>query len=114
MDIIYRLGEASVAEVLKYLPEPPGYNSVRVILRILEEKGYLTHTQEDQRYIYKPVELPEKAQQSAMQHLLKTFFAGSAPKAVSALLDMSVHKLTDGELSELSQMIEKAKKERKK
>ena len=114
LDIIYRLGDASVTDVLKNIPEPPGYNSVRVILTILENKGYLKHKKEGQRYIYYPTELPEKAKKSALQHLLSTFFEGSPPKVVSTLLDMSPSGLSRKELDELSKMIEQAKKERKK
>jgi len=111
MDIIYKLGEAGVADVLKKLPDPPGYNSIRVLLTILEKKGYLTHKKEGQRYIYVPTEVPAKAKRSALDHVTKTFFDGSAPKVVSALLDS---KITEAELSELSKLIEQAKREMQK
>ncbi|NIR48607.1 BlaI/MecI/CopY family transcriptional regulator [candidate division KSB1 bacterium] len=111
MDIIYKLGEASVTDVLNKLPDPPGYNSIRVLLTILEKKGYLTHRREGQRYIYVPTELPDKAKHSALDHVIKTFFDGSKPKVVSALLDS---KITERELNELSKMIEQAKRERQK
>ncbi len=111
MDIIYKLGEASVADVLKKLPDPPGYNSIRVLLTILEKKGYLTHKKEGQRYIYVPTEVPAKAKRSALDHVTKTFFEGSTPKVVSALLDS---KITERDLIELSKLIEQAKRERQK
>lgn len=114
MDIIYRLGEASVADVLDHLPDPPGYNSIRAILKILEDKGRLTHRKESQKFIYIPTVQPDKAKRSAMAHLVHTFFEGSAPQAVSTLLDMSAENLSDKELQTLSEMIEKAKAERKK
>ncbi|MCG8604110.1 BlaI/MecI/CopY family transcriptional regulator [bacterium] len=112
LDIIYRLGEGSVSDVLKQIPDPPAYNSVRVILTILENKGYLSHRQEGQKYIYSPTELLDNAKKSALKHLVSTFFEGSAPKAVSTLLDMSAANLSEAELNELAQMIEQAKKER--
>ena len=112
MDIIYQRGEASVADVLTNLPDPPGYNSVRVLLRILEDKGYLSHRQEGQRYIYLPTVLPEKAKRSELERLLRTFFEDSTPKVMSALLDISASKMSEKELDELSQMVEQAKKER--
>ena len=111
MDIIYKLGEAGVADVLKKLPDPPVYNSIRVLLTILEKKGYLTHKKEGQRYIYVPTEVPAKAKRSALDHVTKTFFDGSAPKVVSALLDS---KITEKDLGELSELIEQAKRERQK
>lgn len=114
MDVIYRLGEASVAEVLDEIPAPPGYNSIRVILTILENKGYLKHRKEGQRYIYQPVLVPDKAKQSVLKHMLTTFFDDSATQVLSTLLNMSTTKLSDVEIKELSQMIEQVKKERKK
>ena len=114
MDIIYKLGEASVLEVQRKLPDPPGYNSVRVLLTILEKKGYLKHKKESQKYIYLPTVLPEKAKRSMLEHVMGTFFDGSAPKLVSTLLDMSVSDLSKKELAELSKMIENAKREKKK
>ena len=109
MDIIYQLGQASVADVLDKLPDPPGYNSVRVLLNILEKKGYLTHHKKGQKYIYAPVELPDKTKNSALDHIVNTFFGGSTPRAVSALLDADLSK---GELDELAAMIEKAKQKK--
>ncbi len=114
MDIIYRLGEASVANVLEALPDPSGYNSVRVILTILEKKGYLIHNKEGQKYVYTPTELPEKTRRSVLKHLMSTFFDGSTPQILSTLLDMSASELSEKELDELSEMIEKAKKEKTK
>ena len=112
MDIIYRIGEASVADVLKNLPDPPGYNSIRVILTILEDKGHLKHRQEGQKYIYMPIEKREQAKKSALRHMVATFFEGSAPNVLSTLLDISASRLTEEELEELAAMIEKAKKEK--
>jgi BlaI family penicillinase repressor len=112
MDAIYRLGEASVAEVLEEIPDPPGYNSVRVTLTILERKGHLKHRKKGQKYIYRPVFVSERARRSALKHILSTFFEDSTPKVLSTLLDMSASKLTEEEMDELSLMIQNAKKEK--
>ena len=114
LDAIYRLGQGGVSDVIKHIPDRPAYNSVRVILTILENRGYLRHHKEGQRYIYTPTERRDNAKKSALKHLVSTFFDGSAPKAVSTLLDMSASKLSQEELNELSEMIEQAKKERQK
>jgi len=111
MDIIYHLGEATVAQVLERMPDPPGYNSVRITLGILEKKGYLRHRQDGQRYVYAPVVPPEKAKRSVMGHLLKTFFAGSTSHAVLTLLDMSSSRISDAELDEIAAWIEQARAE---
>lgn len=112
MDIIYRLGKASVSEVLQHLPDPPAYNSIRVLLGILEKKGYLRHQKDGQRYIYEPTELPERAKESALKHMVKTLFQGSASSVVATLLDLPL-RWSQGDLEELSEIIEKAKTERK-
>jgi len=111
MDAIYKRGQATAAEVLEGLPDPPSYSAVRAMLRLLEEKGFLTHEQDGQRYVYKPTLSREKARQSAMKQMIQTFFDGSTEQAVAALLDMSKSKLSDSELGRLSELIQKARKE---
>ncbi len=111
VDILYSRGRASVAEVLEDLPDPPSYSAVRAMLRILEEKGHLEHDQEGPRYLYRPTLPRSKAQKSAMERIVRTFFDGSAERAVAALLDLSASELSDQELGRLAELIEQAKKE---
>ena len=111
MDIIYRLGEASVSDVVARMPDKPAYNSVRVTLGILEKKGFVRHRQDGQRYIYRPAVSPEKATESAVSHLLRTFFGGSPSKAILTLLDMSSERLSQTDLDQLAEWIEHARKE---
>jgi predicted transcriptional regulator len=111
MDIIYRIGQATAAEVMENLPEAPSYSAVRAMLRLLEEKGYLKHEQDGMRYIYLPTLSREKARQSALRQLVQTFFDGSTEEAVAAMLGMSKNKLSDDELARLSSLIDEARKE---
>lgn len=111
MDVLFRLGEASAADVMEGLPDPPSYSAVRALLRILEEKGQISHTQDGPRYVYRPTVAPEKASRSALRHLLRTFFDGSAERAVAALLDDASDDLTDAELDRLATLIEHARQE---
>src|SRR5262245_6450601 len=46
MDVLYRRGRATAAEVRKEMPDPPGYSAVRAMLRVLEEKGHIRHEEE--------------------------------------------------------------------
>jgi predicted transcriptional regulator len=110
MDIVYELGEASVADVLRRMADEPSYNSVRVTLGILAKKGHLKHHSDGRRYIYSPTLPREKASQSAVTNLVKTFFDGSPSRAILRMLDMSSGRLTDEELDEIAEMIEKGKK----
>jgi predicted transcriptional regulator len=114
MDVVYRLREAGVAEVQAELPDPPGYNSVRVTLTILERKGFLKHLKKGKRYIYRPVLVPDRAKVSVLKHLQKIFFEDSPTRVISTLLDMSASQLSDKEIDELSHMIKEAKKRRSK
>ena len=111
MDIIYEAGEATAAQVLERLPNPPSYSAVRALLRVLEEKGHLTHKQDGPRYIFSPTLPREQASQGALKHLLETFFDGSAEKVVAALLDISEEQLSPEDYGRLSELIEKARQE---
>jgi predicted transcriptional regulator len=110
MDVIYRRGRATVAEVLEDIPDPPGYSAVRAMLRLLEEKGHVRHEQDGPRYVFLPVVNRDRARRSALKHVVRTFFDGSATDAVAALLDGD-GKLSDSELDRLSTMIERARQE---
>jgi predicted transcriptional regulator len=111
MESLYRRGRASAAEVLADLPDPPGYSSVRKLLEILEEKGYLKHDQDGPRNVYFPTVPAADARRSALEQMVRTFFAGSTELAVAALLEISGPKLSDEELDRIATLAEQAKKE---
>jgi predicted transcriptional regulator len=113
MDILYRLGEAGAAEVVAHLPDRPAYNSVRVTLGILERKGVVRHRQEGSRYVYSPTQPAEAVRESALRHLVRTFFRGSPSKAVLTLLDSPSTRLSEEELNELAAWVEAAKREQR-
>jgi predicted transcriptional regulator len=109
MDVLYRLGRASAQDVLEQLPDPPSYSAVRAMLRILEEKGHIRHEQDGPRYVFLPAVPRNTAKQSAMQHLVQTFFEGSVEQAVAALLDTSAKQLKPEELDRLEKLIDNAR-----
>ena len=111
MDVIYRTGHATAAEVLDQLADPPSYSAVRALLRVLEDKGHLRHEEDGPRYVVLPTVPRERARHSALRQLLHTFFDGSTEQAVAALLDLSSTRLSDAELGRLSQLISDARKE---
>src|ERR1043166_8333588 len=110
MDAIYKLGQATAAEVLEDIPDPPSYSAVRAMLRLLEEKGHVRHEQDGPRYIFLPTINRDRARKTALKHVVRTFFDGSATDAVAALLDGD-GQLSGSELDRLSVMIENARKE---
>jgi predicted transcriptional regulator len=110
LDILYERGQATAADVQAALPEPPSYSAVRALLRILEDKGHVRHQQDGPRYVYVPTVGRDNAKRSALKHVLKTFFDGSAEQAISALLDENSSKLSPAELDRLARLIDTARK----
>ncbi len=111
MDVLFQRGQATAADIMENIPEPPGYSAVRAMLRVLEDKGHVRHEQDGPRYVFIPTVTRDKAKRSAMKHMLDTFFEGSTAQAVATLLDESGSKLSDDELERLSSLIDKARKE---
>jgi BlaI family penicillinase repressor len=111
MDILYRRGRATAAEVMEDLTGDPNYSTVRTQLRVLEEKGQVRHEEEGLRYVYSPAVPRDTARRSALRHLVDTFFEGSTESVVAALLGGEASRLTDDELKRISARIAKARKE---
>ena len=111
MDVLYRRGQATASEVLDGLPDPPSYSAVRAMLRLLEEKGVVTHEEDGPRYVYRPVVARDKAQRSELRRVLRTFFDNSAEQAVAALLDLEGKDLSTAELDRLAKLIDDARQE---
>ena len=110
MDILFRRGHATAAEVMADLSGEPSSSTVRTQLRILEEKGHVRHQEEGLRYVYFPVVTRQAARKSALRHLVDTFFDGSAEKTVAALLGGESTRVSDEELDRIAQLIDKARK----
>ena len=111
MDVLYRKGAASVAEVMEDMPDPPSYSAVRATLRVLEEKGQVFHVHDGPRYVYQPSADPERARRAALDHLVATFFDGSAEEAVVALLRLEDADADSEELERLRERIRQAREE---
>ena len=111
MDVIYRSGRATAADVMENLTDPPSDSAVRALLRVLEDKGHLRHEEDGPRYVFVPTVPRERARQSALRQLVHTFFDGSTEQAVAALLDLSSTRMSDAELDRLRDLIADARKE---
>jgi predicted transcriptional regulator len=110
MDILYRLNRATANEVMADLSGEPNYSTVRTQLRVLESKGHVRHEEHGLRYVYMPTVPRHAVRQSALRHLIETFFEGSAEKMLSTLLGTEGSRLSEKELDRLAQLIEKARK----
>ena len=112
IDILYRRGRATAAEVMEELPADTTYSTVRTQLRVLEEKGHVRHEQDGQRYVYTPAVPRGTVRRSALKHLVETFFDGSVEQTVAALLGGEGARLSEAELDRIAELIAKARKEK--
>ena len=111
LDVIFQRGEATVAEVMEHLADPPSYSAVRATLNVLVEKGHAQHRQDGPRYVYLPTISADTARSAAVKHLVTTFFGGSAEDAAVALLELSDTKVSRETLDRLTRTIQAARKE---
>lgn len=112
MDALYELGESTVADLFAFFGKSPSYDSIRVTLGVLEKKGHVLRRATSERHMYRPAVPREEARGSVLRHLLGTFFEGSAPRAMEALVDLSATDLDTAELRRLRERIDAALEER--
>ncbi len=111
MQILYDKGQATVAEVLAALPDPPGYSAVRRLIAILEEKGQVKHAEQGGRYVYSPAESWSAVSKSAIEQVVESFFGGSVESAVATLLTSQKTRPSEDELQRLEALIQRARTE---
>ena len=109
MEILHRRGESTVAEIMSDLPDPPTYSAVRSILRILSEKQLIQYKEDGPRYVYYPAAPTEEARDEVLEHVVRTYFGGSAEQAVTALLRISDADIADSEVERLREKIRRAR-----
>ncbi len=109
LDAVYARGKASADDVVSALPDPPTRTALRTFLRILEDKGLLSHEKQGRAFVYQPTRPPEKAGKSALRRVLETFFAGSVEKALAAHLADPATQLSQEEVDRLAKLIDEAR-----
>jgi predicted transcriptional regulator len=109
MDVLYRLGRATAAEIMERVADAPGYSTVRTQLRVLEAKGHVRHEEQGLRYVYVPTVPRHSARRSALRHLVDTFFDGSSAKAVAALLGGEAARVSDEDLARIEKLVRNAR-----
>jgi predicted transcriptional regulator len=108
MDALHRRGEATVAEILRDIPDPPSYSAVRSVLRILAEKHLVTFAEDGPRYVYRPATPTTQARADVLKQVVHTYFAGSTEQAFTALLQMADATLSPEELARIRERIRDA------
>ena len=114
IESLYRRGRATAGEVLEDLPGSTAYSTVRAQLRVLEDKGHVQHEEVGLRYVYEPKVPRNAVRQSALRHIVDTFFEGSTDKVVAALLGSESSSVSDEELDRITDLVERARKGRRK
>ena len=110
MDVLYRRGRATAAEIRRELTGDPSDSTVRTQLRVLEEKGHVRHEEQGLRYVYVPAVPRHTARKSALKHLVDTFFDGSPAMVMTAVLGSDAGRLSDEELDRIAKLVESARK----
>ena len=111
METVYRFGKASAAEVVDQLPGKPKNATIRTLLGVLEEKGFLRHEPVKGKYIYYPMIPLHLARRTALNQVLETFFKGSEARALISILKKSDAALTDEDAELIIDLINKSRKE---
>jgi BlaI family transcriptional regulator, penicillinase repressor len=109
MDAVYVRGEATVAQILEVIPDPPTSGAMRTLLHILEAKGHLRGRRQGKEAVYAPTRPRAAAGRSALARVLDTFFEGSIERAVAARLADRAKPVSEEQLKRLAGLVRQAR-----
>jgi len=97
MQNLWKLNEGNVAAIIDRMPEPkPAYNTISTIIRILENKEFVSHRKEGKGYVYFPLVKKEEYSNQSLNKLMNNYFNGSFRNMVSFFVkknDMNIEDL---------------------
>jgi predicted transcriptional regulator len=93
------------------MTDPPAYDSVRTMLRLLERKGFVKHRTQGTKYAYRATLSKASASKSALSHLMATFFENSVADTMAAAFDLNSDNLSEAELEKLQALVDQAREE---
>lgn len=108
MECLWNSGPTSAEQIREQLADAPHDSSVRTLLRVLEDKGYVRHSVQGKAYIYEAIVERSSAQSQATNSLLKRLFRGSAESLVLRLLEDE--EISPAELQRLLEQVRNAEK----
>ncbi|MGZ3753416.1 MAG: BlaI/MecI/CopY family transcriptional regulator [Mucilaginibacter sp.] len=109
MQVFWSLEKAFIKEVIPELPDPkPHYNSVATMVKILEEKGFLSHESVGNIFRYFPVITKEDYQKHAMKDIVSQYFDNSYPSMLAFFA--KEQQISESELNEILEIIKSSKK----
>ena len=111
MDVLYRLGRASAADIREAMTSPPTYTAVRTHLTILQEKGHIRFDRDGAKYIYEPVVPRDEMAKSVIGGVVQNFFGGSIERVVATLIDSQEATLTEEQFNRLQAIIDDARRQ---
>ena len=111
MKAVWRLGRATVNDVLKQLDGRFAYTTIATTLKHLEKHGYVTHEVEGRTYVYRPLVREEEVSSSMVGDLLDRLFDGSVEQLVNTLLEH--RKISPEELDRVERLIADYRKEQR-
>ena len=104
MAVLWERGSATVAEVRDRLADDLAYTTVLTVLRTLEEKGHVGHTEEGKAHRYVPLVARARAGESLLRRMTRKLFQGSPELLLTHLV--SQRKLSEAELRRLRDIVE--------
>ena len=109
MEVLWNRGPSTVAEVVQSLASEVNlaYSTVLTTLRILEQKGYLSHQASGRAFIYRANVERDEAQREVVNNVVARFFGGSPRDLVLNLLESE--SVDDAELARLRELIDRKK-----
>jgi BlaI family transcriptional regulator, penicillinase repressor len=103
MKVVWKLGQATVNDVLDNINRKLAYTTVATTMKSLEKKGFLSHQVVGRTFLYQPLVKEAEISHSMLSDLLERLFDNSAEKLVNALLEAEQVDAT--ELDRLQQLI---------
>ena len=111
MSVLWDIGPATVADVRERIADELAYTTVLTVLRTLEQKGYVGHTEDGRAHRYKPLVKREVAGRTALRRLVEKVFDGSPELLLTQLV--SDKNLSDEELRRLRKLLADRLREKK-
>lgn len=101
MDRLWELKTATSEQIRELLPGNPHDSTVRTLLRILEDKGFVSHQRSGRSFVYQPVIRRDKVQRKTLGNVIRQFFSGSPQDLVLRLIEDE--QLSAADLKDLMQ-----------
>ena len=87
IQVLWQQKEATVEMIQAKLPNRLEGSTIRTLLQIMEDKGYVTHEKQGRANVYRPIIEQQRVQSSAMKHIIQKLFGGSTELLLARLVE---------------------------